>query len=558
MKKKLVAMIMALVCAIGAFAGCGPDLPNLESPEVRVNDNIVMWKKVENAKGYVVTVNGEEYTVEDLFFDLSFLDNGVECDIEVRAVGDGENFLDSEISPIHCTIKGKPAEKATEALVYNMLPDRSGYEVTRKNQDHKGLEGRVVIPDTYNNLPVKRIADNAFKTTLEFDLFEGKIYPKNEVTTSVRLPAYLEEIGESAFEECLALERVEFPKSLRRIGNTAFSKCRKLKTLVLPKGVEEIGSNAFRLCALESIKLPESVKVIGEGAFLECEDLAEIQLPTTLEYMGEGVFNSTAWFKAHKDEDFMMLGNVFYKYRGNMKGDFTSSMLPEGTKYIAGGAFQSQKMQSVTLTDEVEVIGNRVFSNCVNLRSASIAKMKNVYDNTFLNCRTLEEVTLPNGVEEIYSNAFAMCYALQNIQIPSTVKRIGRYAFSECKALEEISLPEGLETLGIGAFSNCPSLRKVTLPSTLKKLDELVFTQSLQLTEIILPAGVEEIANMLSRHEMTIYYKGNAEAFANVKVVGPWPNSQLEKAVVYYYAETNPGTGNYWHYGTDNQTPVKW
>ena len=205
MKKKLVAMIMALVCAIGAFAGCGPDLPNLESPEVRVNNNIVMWKKVENAKGYVVTVNGEEYTVEDLFFDLSFLDNGVECNIEVRAVGDGENFLDSEISPIHCTIKGKPAEKATEALVYNMLPDRSGYEVARKNQDHKGLEGRVVIPDTYNNLPVKRIADNAFKTTLEFDIFEGKIYPKNEVTTSVRLPAYLEEIGESAFEECLAL-----------------------------------------------------------------------------------------------------------------------------------------------------------------------------------------------------------------------------------------------------------------------------------------------------------------------------------------------------------------
>ncbi len=72
----------------------------------------------------------------------------------------------------------------------------------------------------------------------------------------------------------------------------------------------------------------------------------------------------------------------------------------------------------------------------------------------------LEEISLPEGLEEIRAHAFRNS-KLKRIRIPSTVKKIGFGAFSSCDYLEEVILPESIQSIGQLAFSACENLKTV-------------------------------------------------------------------------------------------------
>ena len=93
---------------------------------------------------------------------------------------------------------------------------------------------------------------------------------------------------------------------------------------------------------------------------------------------------------------------------------------------------------------------------CVHLVPKNI---KWIPRNQFPNLE-LEEISLPEGLEEIRAHAFHCC-KLHRLELPSTVRRIGFGAFSACDLLEEVILPEGIESIGPLAFSECESLRTV-------------------------------------------------------------------------------------------------
>ena len=62
----------------------------------------------------------------------------------------------------------------------------------------------------------------------------------------------------------------------------------------------------------------------------------------------------------------------------------------------------------------------------------------------FENCTSLEEILIPEGVEEIPERAFYRCHSLKSIQLPSTLRKIGKEAFAFCIQLEDILLPESV------------------------------------------------------------------------------------------------------------------
>ena len=57
---------------------------------------------------------------------------------------------------------------------------------------------------------------------------------------------------------------------------------------------------------------------------------------------------------------------------------------------------------------------------------------------------TLQEIILPNNLEEIGSNAFAYCRGLYKVVLPPTLKKIGSYAFCGCRYLSEITIPKSV------------------------------------------------------------------------------------------------------------------
>lgn len=82
------------------------------------------------------------------------------------------------------------------------------------------------------------------------------------------------------------------------------------------------------------------------------------------------------------------------------------------------------------------------------------------------------------------------------VEIPATlggypVIEIDGSGFHQCTTLEEIILPEGLEEIGHSTFYGCTGLTAVVLPKTLRCLDYGAFNGCTNLETIVMPAALE-------------------------------------------------------------------
>ena len=109
---------------------------------------------------------------------------------------------------------------------------------------------------------------------------------------SMNIPASVEEIDQSAFEDCRSMVELTFgnqkvksvrnsmsetESKLRKIGNWAFYNCHELQNITIPEGVTEIGDGAFYGCVyLEELSLPASVESVGDNTFALCAKLKKI------------------------------------------------------------------------------------------------------------------------------------------------------------------------------------------------------------------------------------------------------------------------------------------
>ena len=92
----------------------------------------------------------------------------------------------------------------------------------------------LVIPSTFNDLPVTSIGDYAFASCYKL--------------TSVIIPDFVTTIGEGAFYACDNLTNVTIGNSVTTISNEAFYNCPKLTSVTLPSSVTAIGKWAFAVC----------------------------------------------------------------------------------------------------------------------------------------------------------------------------------------------------------------------------------------------------------------------------------------------------------------------
>ena len=80
-----------------------PSLVQLAAPEIAYDQetNLLSWSEVDNASGYRVTVNGQtkDYGADTTELEVT-IDEGDSYTMSVQALGDGENYSNSEISTI--------------------------------------------------------------------------------------------------------------------------------------------------------------------------------------------------------------------------------------------------------------------------------------------------------------------------------------------------------------------------------------------------------------------------------------------------------------------------
>ena len=141
-----------------------------------------------------------------------------------------------------------------------------------------------------------------------------------------------------------------------------------------------------------------------------------------------------------------------------------------------------RNITSITLPDTITRIGNRCLWDLSSLTSLTLSKgLKeipcsefNFHKQSFIKgCTNLTSLVIPEGVEIIGNHAFSDYQSnLKHITLPSTLKTINEYSFYDCRSLEELDIPEGVTTIQRDALDSCKGIKKLTIPSTVEKLGD--------------------------------------------------------------------------------------
>ena len=140
--------------------------------------------------------------------------------------------------------------------------------------------------------------------------------------------------------------------------------------------------------------------------------------------------------------------------------------------------------------------------------------MKNIGNEAFKNCSSLESFTIPNSVTSIGSFAFENCDRLASITIPNSVTSVGNGAFQnsgitsltigmenigsgfqEIRSLKSLTILDGVVSIGDNAFKNCEKLESVTIPNSVTSIGSYAFEKCSSLESVTIPNSVTSIGD---------------------------------------------------------------
>ena len=230
-----------------------------------------------------------------------------------------------------------------------------------------------------DSLETINVPANAKLTTIEEDAFKSNINLKHfnflgecpltmigknafanlKKLTTFKMPKTVTDIQLNAFSGCSNLATVEFDPNadIQKIGAGAFADC-GLQRISIPKKVKEIAKEAFRNCTvLKKIEVTEFTTSIDPEAFKYCDQLTEIKVSKD-----NTVYSSVGGYLLSKDKKTLIL---FPPGKANDK--FT--LLPPSIEKIGDNSFlDCRKLTNVTIPNKVKTIGKRAFGLCKNLK----------------------------------------------------------------------------------------------------------------------------------------------------------------------------------------------
>ena len=151
--------------------------------------------------------------------------------------------------------------------------------------------------------------------------------------------------------------------------------------------------------------------------------------------------------------------------------------LPEGIIYIADRAFKDSNITGIKINN-VSTIGNEAFKGSdIKTLTWGIAPSKIIGAEAFSDTK-LQNISIPDAVEEIGAGAFSYNDSLTSINIDDSSKvKIGKYAFYDCTELGNIDFTnKKISSIGEGAFAVLGLTQKCTsfkFPDTIRSVDSL-------------------------------------------------------------------------------------
>ena len=341
-------------------------------------------------------------------------------------------------------------------------------------------------------------------TRIESATFQGC---KN--LSGMTIPFSVTSIGDFAFNQCSNLFNIWIPDGVTSIGGGAFNQCSRLPKVTLPASLTSIGGSAFNECSsLTELSIPAGVTDIGSAAFMNCNQLTKITVlsdtpPTGNEWMFYGT-NECPIFVPAGSVDAYKSASAWSEYAHRIQAPrptyirYTSSdgqiVEPRNPQNFGANIVSNVYKNGqgvITLDGLVTVFGGAVFAECPTLTSIQIPESVVRIENlAFVNCASLESISLPEGLTFLGGSAFASCSSLNTISIPNSVTTVESGAFQNCSSLESVTLPEGLTVIRPSVFGGCSSLKSVTIPPRVERIESGAFSDCTSLSSVSIPSSV--------------------------------------------------------------------
>ena len=368
------------------------------------------------------------------------------------------------------------------------------------------------------------------------------------------------------------------------IWNSAFSGCRKLERLDIHDNILSIGSYAFRDCnSLTAIKIPYGITTIEEYTFFCCTNLKNLTIPDTVTSIGNNAFEGCNYLE--------------------------TISIPDSVTSIGQKAFyECNSLQSIIVPNGIRFIGYQMFYGCSSLEWVSLPEsVEGIGQFAFKGCSGLQRIIIPSGVTEIQFGAFVNCGSLTTIYYGGTeegwsaiyidgnnycLSGVRKYYFSQTEPEKdgyfwhfdtdgvtpvswgkepnysyglEYSLNDDSAGYTVVGMGDCID-KDLIIPSTheglpVTAIGENVFNGNTNITYVLIDSAVTSIGqgsfNLCSSLK-NVYYNGTKEEWETLCSSIGVSNDYLIDAKVYYFSQTQPAEGFFWHFDTDGKTPVSW
>ena len=351
---------------------------------------------------------------------------------------------------VHCKYE-KPIP--SDGLTYELNEKKDGYIVTSMGS----FNGEsLVIPDTYEGLPVVTIGENAFANSMI-----KSVYISDSVTV----------IDALAFRGCTSLETVHGMYNVRVIVSYAFSNCSKISEFSLPNKLYYLGTQVFSGCTeLTSLHIPASTTGIGGLSNPYSYESSYYSCPVNV----LGATNLTSLTVDPNNTVYIGNGNcLIHRDKKKLLAGCANSIVPAdgSVTSIADYAFAQTQLEQITLPDGIVYIGFRIFDETPFYYDRDNWKTYEngsaLYINNYLIKADIHSGTfiIDEGTILVADSAFWGC-KMSKVQFPGSLRYLSDI-FSGYTSLKEIIFEHGLETLPNNMMLGVDSIESITLPSSI-------------------------------------------------------------------------------------------
>ncbi len=230
---------------------------------------------------------------------------------------------------------------------------------------YRGAEEDVVIPSTIGKYKVVELGQNAFNG---YSTAQNAQWRQTGIK-SITIPASVTYIGLTAFEHCLALEKIVVDEGNvkyysedgvlfdQTLSKLIFYPRGKKGNYTIPSTVSRIDCSAFEGCNnLGKISFPSSLRVIASQAFAK-SNISEVIINSSISNgieIGEEAFASTR-----------ELSKVIFNCN---------------IRRLASQAFYASGVKEVSFNKNIKYVVSRAFMHCRNLEHVTINCMETQFD----------------------------------------------------------------------------------------------------------------------------------------------------------------------------------